>query len=137
METQTNEIPVMGFGKYKGVRYDALPVSYCRWLLSQDFQDKELIEHAKRKVMANPTSQLGMEVTRHAMDSYSLRFIKEWNGKIGLGSFIAMKATEAYEHGKDVSKTRHKDEQIIKEFEGIKWVFNRSGSITCLLTVMS
>lgn len=131
-------IPVITVGKYAGTPIDQLPVSYCRWMLGQDFP-KEWLDVAKRKVEASPYSSEPLTVSRHALDRYSMRFIKRWQGYIkafhvkqtektpdGLATFVVKQAERAWNEGKDVSKNRHQDDGIVREFEGIKYVFSQS-----------
>lgn len=139
-----SKIPIMPVGKYKGKRVDVLPMSYLRWLLTQKFPP-ELLEYARKKISANPTTKIDMDVTRHAYDSFSKRYISWWEKynhgltddlKIGIGTFIAEVASRAWVDGKNVSKKRHQDEEIIKEYQGVKFVFSRDGDLRVLITVM-
>lgn len=129
------KIPILQFGKYKGKRIDQVPMSYLRWMLGQKF-DKELMEYAKKKVETNKTVKDNLDVTRHAIDKFSLNFIDTWDRKMGLGSYVTMKALEANEKGKDISKHRHADDQRIMEWEGIKYVFNQDSTMLVLITIM-
>lgn len=129
------KIPILQFGKYKGKRIDQVPMSYLRWMLGQKF-DKELMEYAKKKVETNKTVKDNLDVTRHAIDKFSLNFIDTWDRKMGLGSYVTMKALEANEKGKDISKHRHADDQRIMEWEGIKYVFNQDSEMMVLITIM-
>ena len=132
------EIPVMPVGKYRGVKLDALPESYCRWIMSQDFPE-EIMKYARAKVNTNKTDNISIDVTRHALDSFSLRFLYKFfdreDRKVGIETFVAQLADEAFQKGKDVSKHRHQDEEIIKVYDGIKYVFNRKGELRILITV--
>lgn len=110
-------------------------MSYLRWILTQKFPS-EYIEYAKEKTSKNKSDNLSIEITRHATDSFSLRFIDKWDKSVGLGSFLAQMAHIAFEKGTDVSKSRHQDENIIKEYDGIKWVFNKDVEQRVLVTVM-
>lgn len=139
MEKPNDIVPMMTVGKYKGTRVDALPTSYCRWLLTQNFPE-EILKYARRKVESNKTTDLPMEVTRHAYDSFSLRymdiFVHRENKKEGFGSFVARMALEALEKGKDITVNRHRDENTRISYEGITWVFNRDGELKTLITVL-
>ena len=133
------EIPIMSVGKYKNVRMDAIPAGYLRWLCTQPFP-QEILDFAMKKLRDDNTTNIQMEVTRHAYDRFSLRFMNNYFNRQdkaeGIGSYFAREANEAYEKGKDVSKHRHDSEQITKVYKGIKWVFNKGGSIRCLITIM-
>lgn len=120
-------------GKYAGKPIDQLPNSYLRWMLTQDFP-KEWLDIAHAKVKASRETQGGeINLSRHAIDNFSLRFLGKWNSYnmatmsedqlIGLASFVAKLAQEAWEHGIDRSKHRHQNDGTVKEFDGIKWVF--------------
>lgn len=142
---ENNKIPVMPYGKYKGKKVDTLPMSYLRWILAQKFP-KDIMAVARAKVGANPSSKRMIDCTRHAIDSFSLRYLDRWKRyvndgtmvmhSVGIASFLAELAYEAYEKGEDVSLSRHKDEELRKKFQDIIFVFNRGGEIRVLITVM-
>lgn len=131
METNKKSVPKMIVGKYAGIPVDQIPHSYLRWIIGQDFP-KDILEAANKKLEQSNYSNLYLNVSRHAIDMFSKRFIELWlasEGKkeedaIGLASFITTLAQEAWDKGTDVSKHRHQDDGIIKEWQGIKWVFN-------------
>lgn len=134
MEKPSGEIPRINVGKYSGTPIDQLPVSYCRWMLGQDFP-REWLEIAKAKVEASPMYNEPLTVSRHAIDRFSVRFLKHWTehkvargtGEYdGIATFLVKQATEAWEKGSDVSKNRHQDDGIVKQYKGIKYVFNQS-----------
>ena len=135
-----DEIPVMKFGKYAGVRVDQLPEKYCRWIMTQDFPE-EITKWAREKMKSNTTDFCEFDVTRHALDSYSLRFMNNYferkDRSVGFATFVAREANIAFEKGKNVSKHRHQDEEIIKEYNGMKFVFNKKGEVKTLITVFS
>lgn len=125
----------MEVGQYEGTPVAQLPVSYCRWILNQDFPE-EIMLAAKRKVDASPMCNDRLNVTRHAIDRFSIRFIDVWMDRytlndrkitsMGISTFLVKLAGDAWEHGEDISKHRHKDDGIVKEHGGIKYVFNQS-----------
>lgn len=123
-------VPKINVGRYAGTPIDQLPNSYLRWMLTQDFP-REWLEIAKRKVSESPYSSDYLNVSRHAYDQYSLRFLERWQAHLGtaqvkhdgIGTFIARQALEAWEKGQDVSKRRHQDDGTVKLWEGIKYVF--------------
>ena len=120
---------IITVGRYAGTSIDKLPNSYLRWMITQDFP-KEWLEAARKKLEESDYNDLYLNVSRHAIDMFSKRFIGMWiasespksNGD-GLATYIAKLAEKAWEKGKDVSKKRHKDDGIVKEYLGIKWVF--------------
>ena len=138
--------PIIDIGRYAGKPIDQLPVSYLRWLIMQDFP-KEWVDAAKKKVEASQFHNDHMGVSRHALDMFSMRHLDKWidwlakpeSSPIGIASFVAKMAQEAWENGKDISKHRHQDDGITKEFRGIKFVFQVSSNfpeykevITCM-----
>lgn len=123
--------PVMHVGKYQGTRVSQLPLSYCRWIIMQKFP-ADIVAAAKKKVDSSAFSTLGINVSRHALDMFSLRFLDYWFesearecGK-GLGTFVAEYAERAWDEGKDVSKHRHQDDGLVKELDGIRFVYQVS-----------
>ena len=120
----------MQVGRYVGVPVDQLPASYLRWIVSQKFP-KPIIECAIEKLKQSKYSNDYIHVSRHALDMYSLRENRAWlnqlreKGKdaIGIATFVAGLAKAAWEQGNDISKHRHQDDGVVKESDGIKWVF--------------
>lgn len=130
------KIPILQFGKYKGKRIDQVPMSYLRWILTQKF-GSEIEKYAREKVSRNNTITDNLDVTRHAIDKFSLLFLDTWEERnIGLGSYVTRKALEANEKGKDISKHRHENDERIMEWEGIRYVFNNDSNFITLITVM-
>lgn len=124
------KIPIIDIGRYAGTRIDQLPNSYLRWMIGQNFK-KEWLDIAARKLSESDHSDLYLNISRHAIDMFSKRFLSLWFNSegsspdgVGLGTYVANKAQEAWKRGIDISKKRHKDDGIVKEYEGIKWVFN-------------
>lgn len=136
------EIPTMRVGKYRGIRMDKLPNSYLRWVLAHPF-DEEYLAYARKKVATNPTVAWNINVTRHAVDSFSLRFIDTWRTprkvmgmQEGLGSYIARMAVEALKYGKDVTKHRRNDDEPVLLYKEIHFVFNdKKSEMRTLITV--
>ncbi|KKK92168.1 hypothetical protein LCGC14_2705630 [marine sediment metagenome] len=121
--------PIIIVGRYAGTPIDKLPNSYLRWMITQDFP-KDWLEAARKKLKESDYNDLHLNVSRHAIDMFSKRFIDRWlnsessrSDGDGLATYMAKLAEKAWEKGKDVSKKRHKDDGIVKEYLGIKWVF--------------
>lgn len=122
--------PIIKVGRYAGKSVDVLPNSYLRWVITQKFP-QNILDAANDKLKGSDYGDLYLNVTRHAIDMYSKRFLFTWiqrenyagNKATGLATFIAKSAQEAWDKGKDVSKHRHEDDGIIKEYDGIQWVF--------------
>lgn len=134
MGNESNKIPVITVGEYAGTPIDQLPVSYCRWMLGQDFPEEWMLI-AKKKVEASPLYNEHMSVSRHALDNFSVRFLYLWTAYKfsrkdepydGIATFLVKQASEAWQHGEDISKKRHKKDGIIKRYNGVKYVFNQS-----------
>ena len=123
-------IPKITVGRYAGTPIDQLPNSYLRWMIGQDFP-KEWVEIAKRKLAGSDWSNEYIHVTRHALDMFSKRFIEHWwpqdrsgTPSVGLATFVADLASQAWERGSDASKHRHQHDGIVKVYNEIKWVFS-------------
>lgn len=122
--------PRMLVGKYAGVSVDTIPNSYLRWIITQKFPT-EILAAAKSKLEESDYNDLYVNVSRHAIDMYSKRFLSVWiqseahkgdEGE-GLATFIAKSAQEAWDNGEDISKHRHQNDGITKVWKEIKWVF--------------
>lgn len=126
--------PIVTLGKYKGRRIDQLPNSYLRWLVTKPFP-KPWLEAAKKKLGASKFDDIEMNVSRHALDMFSTRFLSLWmdapkeEHDAGIATYVARLAQEAWDKGEDISKHRHQDEGITREYRGVKWVFGVSPSM--------
>lgn len=136
------EIPTMPYGKYKGTKIDQLPNSYLKWMLGHDFPE-EYLRYARKKVNSNITSSIDINVTRHALDKFSLKYMHLWkpvklgNGVYeGFASYVARVAYEALESGEDVSKHRRNDDETRKKKDEVTYVFNSKGTYKTLITVI-
>jgi uncharacterized protein (DUF3820 family) len=128
-----SESPIMNVGKYVGVSVDKLPNSYLRWMITQSFP-KEILDAALQKLEHSDYEDTHLLVSRHAIDRFSKRFLHLWiksegakgDEADGIATFIVKQAERAWEEGLDVSKHRHQDDGVIKELDGVKYVFNVS-----------
>lgn len=122
------ESPKMKVGRYAGKRVDTLPNSYLRWVVMQDFEP-EILEAAQKKLSQSAYDNTYLSVSRHALDMFSIRFINRWlksesyKNKMGLATFVTKFAEAAWTLGEDVSKNRHPDDGVVKEYDGIRFVF--------------
>ncbi len=136
----------MEVGKYAGTPVDQLPNSYLRWIVMQDFEP-EILDAAKEKLSQSSFDNNPMDVSRHALDMFSIRFIDRWvasdaraKDRVGFATYVTVLAQSAWEHGEDVSKNRHQDDGIAKEENGIIFVFKQSARFPeykALVTVMA
>lgn len=116
--------PVMQVGKYKGVAADKLPLSYCRWMLTQKFPE-DVMRIVRKKVEASPLKEKGVSVSMHAVDKFSLLYLDRWlsDGKpagIGIGEYVVSLAYQAMTLGKQLSQVdRHQDDARRYEYDGI------------------
>lgn len=117
------------FGRHKGELYTRLPVSYLNWMVNSDHSRKEIAQaELKRRGTTMPT----LELSGHAIDRFSQRFLERWNilkeNDEGLNSWLLKRAAEAYsllEEGE--TKVTYMD---------IKWVFDLGTCYPTLKTVM-
>lgn len=129
-----NQIPIIDRGKYAGTPLDQLPNSYLRWMVTQDFPE-EWLAIARHKLKSSEFYNNPIGVSRHAIDKYSKWFLERWinsEGKkengLGLASFIAECANDAWVFGFEVRQARHQDDGLPKQYEGIVWVFNKGSN---------
>lgn len=110
---------------------DKLPNAYLRWMITQEFP-KEWLDFAKKKLEASAYDNVRVNISRHALDMFSIRFIDKWVNRgeekknVGIGTFIAMLAEEAWQHGKDTSQYRTQDDGLRRDYKGMRFVFNVS-----------
>lgn len=134
----------MNVGKYAGVAIDKLPNSYLRWMVSQDFP-KEWVRIARKKLEASDYYNDPLNVTRHAIDSFSKRFLNLWvmhmketKGEgMGLASFLAHTAKEAWTKGTISHGPRFAGDSLRRDYKGIRYVFSVSPHYSDLLDLIT
>lgn len=134
----------MNVGRYAGKRIDTLPNSYLRWLIGQQFP-KEWIEIAKHKLAQSDYNNMDLELSRHAIDMFSKRFVHLWKAHTrdllddadGIATFITKMAQRAWEEGRDVSKKRYTTDGIRKELDGVIFVFSVNSKFPEFKTVVT
>lgn len=110
---------------------DKLPNSYLRWMVTQEFP-KEWLDFAKEKLAKSSFDNRDINISRHAIDMFSTRFINLWLNSIertnnmGIGTFVAILAQDAWDKGKDTSQHRTKDDGLRRDYAGMRFVFNVS-----------
>ena len=88
----------------------------------------------KLKVLER-TTDVDIQITGHAFDQFSLRFIDVWDKTVGISTFLRELAQKALEKGEDISTRKNKTDRVIY-YQGIKFVFNRDEDSRVLITVM-
>ncbi len=147
-QSQIEIVPTITVGRYAGTKIDKLPNSYLRWMLTQDGFPKLWLDWARKKLEASDYNNVHLSLSRHATDMFSKRFLHLWLKHVrekgdeadGIASFLANFADEAWEKGDDVSRHRHQDDGIVKEYQGIRFVFSVSKEFPeykDVITVMS
>lgn len=130
----------MPFGKYQGIEVKSIPNSYLRWLMNHDGIPQFLKEEARKKLEKSDYDNTDIEVTRHAVDMFSKRFLDKWDDKnTGIGSFVAQRAIEAFTKGKVLAGERTFNHGIKFLFDDIIWVINWDKKLPqykSLITVM-
>lgn len=116
-------MPKIEVGKYRGTPIDQLPNGYLRWMLTQNFP-KQWKEIAKRKVNSSDFCDTDIDVSRHAIDMFSKRFLHKWKDRsMGLATYVTKQAEKALNEGECVTKIRHKDDGISRKLDGVTYVF--------------
>ena len=139
------DAPVIPAGKYRGLKVSSLTKGQLFWVLGQKFSP-ERMSIAKLKYETMSHCDVPIEVTRHAYDAFSLRFLGIWQesnlGKLGvlkgIGTFISEVAQEALVSGENISKPKDRTTRTIL-YRDIKFVFNKpkDGEKVVLITIMS
>lgn len=130
----------MPFGRYSGIEIKRIPNSYLRWLLTVPTISSIIRKEVEEKLRNSDFDSTDIQISRHAMDMFSKRFIEKWQDKkVGIGSFLAHYAVDALSKGKLVKDERNLDKGISIYFDEIVWVFNwpkESPEYKTLITVM-
>ncbi len=67
----------INFGKYAGELFTRLPVSYLRWMVTNETRDHEMAQ-AELDRRGIPVTDDGFEISGHAIDTASLRLWAEY-----------------------------------------------------------
>ncbi len=99
----------IGFGKYAGERYTRLPVSYLRWMVTNQTRDHDMAQaELDRRGIA--VTDDGLEISGHAIDTASLRLWAEFqhdhNEGEGLNTWLRRILTEALAAGEPDANNR-------------------------------
>lgn len=135
-----NQNLTMPFGRYKGIAVKKIPNSYLRWLLTVPSIPKIIREEAENKLRSSDFDSTDIQISRHAVDMFSKRFINKWaDRKIGIGTFLAHMAIDAINKGIIVNDDRNIGKGISIYYDNIVWVFTwpkESPDFKSLITVM-
>lgn len=131
LEINTHNMTV-SFGRHQGELYTRIPVSYLLWMINVEHTYAH-IAHAeiKRRGTVLPS----VEVSHHAIDRFSQKFLKKWleaNSDKGIAAYLHELAEKVwFEYAAD--RANHSSETIY--FEGINFVFEIEGRWPVLKTV--
>lgn len=107
------------FGRHRGQLYTRLPISYLRWMINTDHSRKE---YAEAELIRRGTPNPELEVSIHAMDRFSEKYIWKWldleQPRKGLNSWLIEQAGAALVHGNKDSKDPNRI-----AYMGITYVF--------------
>lgn len=131
----------MPFGRYKDLPIDKIPNSYLRWVVGQPNMPDYVKIEANKKLEKSDHDDTDIEISRHAIDMFSKRFLNKWtNQNIGFGTFVAHSALEALIKGLVVGDERKIGKGVKIYFDDIVWVFGWDSNFPQyknLITVMS
>jgi uncharacterized protein (DUF3820 family) len=131
---------IMPFGRFRGMAVKQIPNSYLRWLITVDDVPEQIREEAKLKLEESDYDNTDIEITRHALDMFSKRFLHKWTDKkIGLASFVAQMSMEALTKGKMLSDERPWGRGVKFFYDDIVWVFTWNEQLPefkALITIM-
>lgn len=115
----------MPFGKYRGMAVKSIPNSYLRWLITVEGVPIDVKEEAEKKLEASDYDNSDIQITRHAIDMFSKRFLDKWNDRnIGIATFVTRMAVETLAKGMMVTDERPWGRGIKYFYDDICWVFN-------------
>ena len=120
-------------GVHAGELISRVPTQYLKWMVNaRHTSAAEAEKEMKRRGTSTPT----LEVSGHAIDRASLKFLDVWNrlrsGDEGLWSWLHREAANAHAHGK-----KHRDQEGRYEWEGLSWRFVEDAAWPVLKTVVS
>lgn len=113
----------MPFGKFKGMAVKSIPNSYLRWLITIEDVPDVVREEAKLKLEISDFDNTDIEITRHALDMFSKRFLYKWTDRsVGLGTFVANMSIEAQTKGRMIADNRPWGKGVKFFYDDIIWV---------------
>lgn len=104
------------FGKYKGMPWTRVPISYLKWLVNEKTQYAEkAMDEIKRR---GTEAKSDIEISNHAIDRVSLRCLDTWRGDAkngeGLYTWLNRVVSEAIQDdGKKSSRIVYKGMVLI------------------------
>ena len=115
---------VMPFGRYKGVAVKQMPNSYLRWLVTVPSLPQVIRDEAQTKLNDSDFDKTDIQITRHALDMFSKRFLDKWTDrKIGLATFVAHYSVDALSKGMLIKDKRDLDSGLVMFYDDVVWVF--------------
>ena len=119
------------YGKHKGTKFTRLPIGYLKWMIRDRAPLHEL---ARAELDRRGTNTPAIEVSGHAIDRFSERFLWKWiehredtGEKIGLWSYLNNLAAEAWRHAHVDPSVEEKDDGFKFRHADIQWVFATQG----------
>lgn len=132
MSTPETHGVLMEFGKHQGERITRVPVSYLRWMVNEGTPQADL---AAAELMRRGTVFPEIDISGHAIDRASIRFLKQWEATRqkdeGLHAWLVRMATAAIRHE---AGTREND-RMNYSHQGITFCFKAGLRWPVLLTV--
>ena len=121
-----------GFGKFKGQKWTRVPTHFLKWVVNSG---KGLNREIAKSELERRGSEVstGIEITKHALDRASLRFLDKWmereNKDEGIYSWLVRMSTEA------LREVPEEGDNIFM-YQGMRFVFKLGDMYPILLSVM-
>jgi len=129
---------VIDYGRHRGERFTRLPISYLKWMVRESAPQHE---YAKSELTRRGTSTPAIEVSGHAIDRFSQRFLGIWQQHcemtgetVGLWSYLNRLAGEAWHYLQTDPEVDAEGDRVV--FIGITWVFATNGQWPVVKSVM-
>lgn len=129
---------VIQFGKYKGEILTRLPQGYLRFIVMEKIRGPihlpplNLIAAAELERRGARSDFI--EITGHAIDRFSFKYLDRWDRKVGLYTFIEQQCERAIKKNR-LSKVQKNGSKVYRHL-GISWVIKSDLAIPVLKTVL-
>jgi hypothetical protein len=121
---------ILSFGKHKGQLLTRVPISYIRWMATNDVPQSD---YARAEFERRGDTMPKVEISGHAIDRASLRVLQTWratrNEDEGLYSWLQRMVLEALKSGHRLDGGKIK-------YRKIKWVIEEGEVLPVLKSVM-